>query len=161
VSDSPGRPAGRTDDNDNDNDNEPAMNPPAFEHRFRVALHDTDAAGVLFFAHLFRHAHDAYEAWMAALGFPLDAMVRDGELRLPLVHAEADYHHPLRHGEAVTVQLAVGEVRERSFVIDYCFLGAENAVAATAQTVHAGLDAGGSRGLPTALLAALRGAAGA
>jgi 1,4-dihydroxy-2-naphthoyl-CoA hydrolase len=92
---------------------------PAFEHRFRVALHDTDAAGVLFFAHLFRHAHDAYEAWMATLGFPLDAIVRDGELRLPLVHAEADYRRPLRHGEAVTVQLAVGEVRERSFVIDY------------------------------------------
>jgi len=40
------------------------MIPRPFEYRFTVQLHDTDAAGRLFFAHLFRHAHDAYEALM-------------------------------------------------------------------------------------------------
>ena len=131
------------------------MSEAAFEHRFRVALHDTDAAGVLFFAHLFRHAHDAYEAWMARLGFPLDAMLRDGELRLPLVHAEADYRRPLHHGAAVTVQLIPAAVGERSFTLDYRFQTADGALAATARTVHAAIDTNGRRNLSTQLRQAL------
>ncbi|MFP4063447.1 MAG: acyl-CoA thioesterase, partial [Halochromatium sp.] len=75
------------------------------EHRFRVALHDTDAAGVLFFAHLFRHAHDAYEAMMARIGWPLDGLIRERQLGLPLVHAEADYRRPMRHGDQVAVRV--------------------------------------------------------
>ena len=126
-----------------------------FEHRFRVALHDTDAAGVLFFGHLFRHAHDAYEAWMAGLGFPLDALLRDGALRLPIVHAEADYRRPLRHGDAVTVRLAVAELGDSAFTVAYDFLDAGRGRAASARTVHVGIDADGRRGLPDPLRAAL------
>jgi 1,4-dihydroxy-2-naphthoyl-CoA hydrolase len=133
------------------------MSAPASEHRFRVALHDTDAAGVLFFAHLFRHAHDAYEAWMADIGFPLDSMIRDGELKLPLVHAEADYRRPLRHGDEVRVQLSVGDVGEGSFSLNYRFLTADGQSAAHAETVHASIDGSGARALPPRLIAALKG----
>jgi 1,4-dihydroxy-2-naphthoyl-CoA hydrolase len=135
------------------------MSTPAFEHRFRVALHDTDAAGVLFFARLFRHAHDAYEAWMAQLGFPLDALLRDGGLRLPIVHAEADYRRPMHHGDRVLARLTVGAVGDASYSIDYSFIRADGTVAATARTVHVGLDAGGERTLPPKLHAALQPAA--
>ncbi|MBK1631923.1 hypothetical protein CKO31_14500 [Thiohalocapsa halophila] len=131
------------------------MSEAAFEHRFRVALHDADAAGVLFFAHLFRHAHDAYEAWMAWLGFPLDTMLRHGELRLPLVHAEADYRRPLHHGAAVIVELTPAAVGERSFTLDYRFQTADGGLAATARTVHAAIDTHGRRSLPPQLRQAL------
>lgn len=131
------------------------MSTPAFELRFRVALHDTDAAGVLFFAHLFRHAHDAYEAWMAHLGFPLDAMLRKGELRLPLVHAAADYRRPLRHGDEVTIQLRVADIGESAFTIEYRFLADTGERAATARSVHVGLGADERRGLPQPLRDAL------
>jgi 1,4-dihydroxy-2-naphthoyl-CoA hydrolase len=136
------------------------MTTAAFEYRFRVALHDTDAAGVLFFAHLFRHAHDAYEAWLAQLGFPLDAMIRDGRLRLPLVHAQADYHRPIRHGDVILVRPKLSEIRRRSFAIDYDFTTAEGELAATARTIHAGIAADGSPARPAALLSALSKAAG-
>jgi 1,4-dihydroxy-2-naphthoyl-CoA hydrolase len=131
------------------------MSEPIFEYRFRIALHDTDAAGVLFFAHLFRHAHDAYEAWMASIGFPLDAMIRDGQLRLPLVHAEADYRRPMRHGDEVRVQLEVADVGERKFRLRYRFLTADDELAASAETVHAGVDANARTGLPDDLVRAL------
>ncbi len=131
------------------------MSQPTFEHCFRVNLHDTDAAGVLFFAHLFRHAHDAYEAWMANVGFPLDAMIRDGRLRLPLVHAEADYRRPIRHGDAVRVMLAVADVGERRFSIRYRFLTADAELAASVETVHAGIDVDGRKGLPDDLVRTL------
>jgi len=133
------------------------MNTKAFEHCFPIALHDTDAAGVLFFAHLFRHAHDAYEAWMARLGFPLDAVIRGGDLALPLVHAEADYRRPMRHGEKVGVTISVAELGEASFSIVYRFHVDGDKLAATARTVHVCIQPGeaGRRSLPESLSAAL------
>ncbi|PQJ97658.1 acyl-CoA thioesterase [Chromatium okenii] len=71
------------------------MIPTPFTYFFTLRLHDTDAAGRLFFAHLFRHAHDAFENLMTALGVPLDAMISAGQTLLPLIHAEADYRQPL------------------------------------------------------------------
>lgn len=132
------------------------MNRP-FEHRFQVALHDTDAAGVLFFAHLFRHAHDAYEAWMAALGHPLERIIRERAIALPLVHAEADYRQPLRHGNQVRVTLGVAALGEKRFEVRYRFERSPDDLAATARTVHACIDAsdGRSRLLPADLRAAL------
>lgn len=132
---------------------------PSHTHQFRIALHDTDAAGVLFYAHLFRHAHDAYEGLMTALGWPLPALVSGGTLALPLVHAEADYRHPLRHGDPVICEVSVAGVGQGSFSLDYAFLSPTGALAATARTVHAALDraSGQAVALPPGLAAALHG----
>lgn len=106
-----------------------------FEHSFEVRLHDTDSAGVLFFAHLFRHAHDAYERLMAAAGFPLQDLIREGTA-LPIVHAEATYQAPMRQGDSIRVRVTVSEIRRRSFSLDYRFLDAQGAPCAQARTVH-------------------------
>jgi 1,4-dihydroxy-2-naphthoyl-CoA hydrolase len=112
------------------------MIPKAFSYSFHVRLHDTDAAGRLFFAHLFRHAHDAYESFMAHLGLPLEHLIAEGQVLLPLVHAEADYHHPLAQGDSVAVSLVIEEMRTRSFAVRYHFETANGVKAATARTVH-------------------------
>ena len=126
----------------------------AHTHRFTVALHDCDPAGVLFFAHLLRHAHDVYESFMATLGHDLPSLIRDGVLALPIVHAEADFSAPLRHGDAVTVELAVERVGEGAFTLGYRFL-AHGGVAATARTVHAAASEGVPHPLPAPLRSAL------
>jgi 1,4-dihydroxy-2-naphthoyl-CoA hydrolase len=105
------------------------------EYRFRVRLHDIDAAGVMFYGHLFRHAHDAYESFMDALGFPLDGLTRDG-YRLPLVHAEADYLLPLCHGEDIGVRLDVSALGESSFTLAYGFRDGAGILRARVGTVH-------------------------
>lgn len=112
------------------------MSEKPFEYVIDIRLHDTDAAGRLFFAHLFRHAHDAYEAFMSSLGFPLAALIRGGETLLPLTHAEADYHRPMLHGDRVRVEVSVIEVRHRSFAIGYRFLDEQDETLASARTVH-------------------------
>jgi 1,4-dihydroxy-2-naphthoyl-CoA hydrolase len=134
------------------------MNDVVHIHAFRVALHDTDAAGVLFFAHLFRHAHDAYEGFMTAIGWPLDAMIRDRELALPLVHAKADYRRPISHGQQVQIAVTVADIADGRFSIDYRFTDTSGAVLASARTVHAAVDPHRSRPipLPPGLAAALR-----
>ncbi|EIC22750.1 acyl-CoA thioesterase [Thiorhodovibrio frisius] len=111
-----------------------------FEYQFRVALHDTDAARRLFFGHLFRHLHDAYELWMEALGFPVDMLIREGEILLPLIHAEADYRAPMHHGERIRVQLALSQREATRFTLAYRCLNDSNKLAATGLTRHCCID---------------------
>ena len=108
-------------------------------HTFTVALHDTDAAGVLFFSHLLRHAHDAYEEMMAASAVPLHRLIDEGVVHLPIVHCEADYLAPIRHGNWVEVEVMATRVGETSFTLDYRFMVDERPVAA-AVTVHVAMD---------------------
>lgn len=137
------------------------MSEPAFRYRFQVRLHDTDAAGVLFFGHLFRHAHDAYEALMEALGFPLSIMIRDGlgstKSGLPIIQAEARFLRPMVQGDTIDIGVSVREIRKRSFALDYRFLDLEGRPCASAHTVHAmtGVMNAGEPRLPEALRLAL------
>lgn len=125
-----------------------------FEHVFEVRLHDTDAAGVLFFAHLFRHAHDAYESLMAAAGFPLQYLIRSGTA-LPIVHAEADYQAPVHQGDRIRVAVGVAEIRHQSFSLDYRFLDDQGVPRARARTVHVLTGPGSTMALPDDLRRAL------
>jgi len=129
---------------------------PDFAHPLTIRLHDTDAAGVLFYGHLFRHTQDAYEAFMAAIGLPLDGLIRDG-CWLPLVHAEADYLIPMRHGDRFGVEVAVAALGESSYSISYGFRDGAGALRARARTVHVhlGPDRTGSAPLPEGLRSAL------
>ena len=108
-------------------------------HLFTVSLHDVDSAGVLFFSHLFRHAHDAYEGLMDSLGFPLPTLIAEG-VRLPLTHAEADYLHPLGHGEAISIEVEITDVGRTSFALGYRFIDKAGHVRAEAATVHVHVD---------------------
>lgn len=132
--------------------------PPApYCYDLRIRLHDTDAAGVLFYGHLFRHAHDAYESFMDQIGFPLHELIGAGaapSLPLPISRAEARYLRPLRQGDAVRVELRVAEVRTRSFALDYRFLDDQDRPCAEARTVHC-LVGGDGASLPHALRRAL------
>jgi 1,4-dihydroxy-2-naphthoyl-CoA hydrolase len=105
-----------------------------------------DAAGVLFFPTLFRHAHDAYEAFMTDQGIALHETLADGRYAVPIVHAEADFHRPLSHGTDVTIMLEVARLGESSFTVAYRFIDPAGESCATARTVHVVIErAGGMR----------------
>lgn len=135
-------------------------------YSFRVALHDTDAAGVVFFGHLFRHLHDAFEHWMDQLGYPVDQLIRGGEILLPLTHAEADYRAPMRHGDRIVIELALSQLGDTYFALGYHCLRLDEdreytnggKLAATALTRHCCIDpeCHQSRPLPDSLAQALR-----
>jgi len=118
-----------------------------YEYRFKVRLHDVDHAGVMFFARLFVHAHDAYKDFMAGKGMAIGDMIADGA-RLPIVHASADYLLPLRHGESIDVVLEVGQPGQTSFTVNYVFRCGDE-LRARLQTVHVFVAA--QTGLPASL----------
>lgn len=127
-----------------------------YNYHFTTTLHDIDAAGVLFFAHLYRHAHDAYEAFMSDIGFSLDELIRKNS-KLPLVHSEAEFLQPIRHGDGVAIALQIKNIGISSFTVNYRFTGEQGRRLATASTTHVYLDADGQKNsaLPEALNAEL------
>lgn len=90
-------------------------------HQFRVSLHDTDAAGILFFGRVFFRAHEALEGLLHEAGLALHLLIRDQFALLPVVHAESDYQHPLRHGDEVTIRTCVARIGTSSVHFRYLF----------------------------------------
>lgn len=117
------------------------MNMREYRHKITIPFHDIDAAGIVFFAHLFRYAHEAYEHFMSAIGHSLADVINEGNYLLPLVHAEADYKKPLHHNETVTIELVVKKLGDTSYILHYRFLAADDQLRAEVETVHVTLDA--------------------
>lgn len=107
----------------------------AFEHRFRLRFGDVDAAGRMFFARLFDHAHAAYEDLLDSLGADLRAVI-DGGGALPLAQAQADYLQPMALGEDVVVVVKVARIGRSSFTLAYAFLDSRGGLRARARTTH-------------------------
>jgi 1,4-dihydroxy-2-naphthoyl-CoA hydrolase len=121
-----------------------------FETVTHVKLHDTDAAGVVFFANYFRIAHTAFEALMKSIGVGLDHIIREANYLILIAHADADYERPLILGEKVSISVRAEKTGESSFVLTYEFRDAEARTAARVRTVHVAIDkqAGSKTPLP-------------
>lgn len=111
-------------------------------HKFktRVNIHDTDAAGIVYFANVLRIAHTAYEDYLTTTKYSFGQMVADGKYMLPIVHAEADYKRPMKCGDVLLIRVSNGRVGEHSFVLNYRLEDEEGEVYATVQTVHVCVD---------------------
>ena len=120
-------------------------NSPIFE--FTVPLQETDHAGVMFFAHLFSHAHDTYAWLMESMGFPLHKIIQAGEYHIPLAHAEADYLAPMRHGQEVQVRIDIERLGNSSFTLKYEF-SSNGSLCARASTRHVVIDPGTGSPIP-------------
>ena len=110
-----------------------------YTQNFTASLHDIDAAGVMFFAHYFRHAHDVYEAFMASIDQGLPESIRQHRL-LPLVHSEADFLRPVRHGDRLQVSLQLERIGNSSFTVSYRFINAQKEEVARLKSTHVLLD---------------------
>ncbi|HEC07033.1 MAG TPA: acyl-CoA thioesterase [Thiolapillus brandeum] len=106
-----------------------------FEYCFQVRFQDLDPAGILFFARLFDHVHDAYAALLADAGYSLKAILESGEYLIPLVHAEADYLQPLRLDDHVCVTVTAEATGNSSLNFSYTF-HKDGTRCAIARTTH-------------------------
>ncbi len=128
-----------------------------YRHSIKIPFQDIDAAGVVFYAHLFRYAHEAYEAFMADIKQPLVQFLDEGKIILPLVHAEADYHLPLHYADLITLELVVEKIGANHFCLGYRGMNEEKNCVASIKTVHVTCDAQtkNKMPMPTGLQSAL------
>src|SRR4051812_42368556 len=110
-----------------------------FIYKTQIRLHDTDAAGILFFANQFKIIHDAYEQLLEKFGCSFNQMLTGSQYFLPIVHAESDYKTPLFVGDKITVVVKVGHIGESSFSFEYT-LTRDKTLVGTAKTVHVTID---------------------
>ena len=107
-----------------------------FKYKTQIRLHDTDAAGLLFFANQFVIVHDAYEKLLQKIGFSFEAMLKKRGYFLPIVHAESDYKTHLFVGDEITISVKVAHIGVTSFIFTYELHNKKGVLVGTAKTVH-------------------------
>ena len=119
-----------------------------------VRLHDTDAAGILFFARQFYFAHDIYEDFMKEIGIPISKALLEGDYIIPIVHAESQFLKPLRVGDQIDVSLKIASIGNSSYTLEYDFSDQSGTPVGKTKTVHVTIDR--ASGAKTALPETLR-----
>lgn len=107
----------------------------------RVRMHDTDMAGILYFARMFRFAHDALEDFLDHEGVHFQDLFRKYDFVFVIAHAEADYKVPLTIGDDLEIHVSTPRIGTTSFSIHYeIFRKADQVLAGTAKTIHVTLN---------------------
>ena len=119
-----------------------------FTYQTQIKLHDTDAAGLLFFSNQLKLAHDAYEAFLGTLGIPFSELIKKTPFCLPIVHNEPDSKLPLFVGDLIEIQVTVSNVGKTSFTLAYTLLNPTQDLVGTAQTVHVAIDKATRKKIP-------------
>jgi len=109
---------------------------PALKEYYTVKLHDTDAAGILFFANQFKMVHDVYEKFLTGIGFDFGSRFARRDFFIPIVHAEADYFLPLHVGDTIEIALEVEKIGQTSFTLSYRLTNLDGIAVGSARTVH-------------------------
>ena len=111
-----------------------------YNYQTKIKLHETDAAGLLFFANQFKIIHDAYEGLLEELGFGFPDLLKDHDFFLPIVHAESDFKKPTHGGDRITVQTSLQELGRTSFTLRHEILNEQGETAAIVTTVHVAVN---------------------
>jgi len=111
-----------------------------FEAKQRVRFQDVDAAGLVFFARYLDYVHDAYVAWLEAIGQPLAQVLAQRTWAAPLRHAECDYLQPVRFGDELRVLLVLSHLSLTEISLGFRLERTLGPTVALAQTVHTFID---------------------
>jgi len=114
----------------------------------QVRMHDTDMAGILYFARQFRFAHDALEDFVESLGLTFDQVFHRENFVFVIVHAEADYLAPLRVGDKLDIELSIEKIGESSFTVSYLLYKKDRTLIGKVKTVHVTLDSTSRKKIP-------------
>ena len=113
---------------------------PSSAYRRVIRFHETDAAGVVYFANILSLCHEAYEAALADAGIDVRTFFGDATLAVPVVHASVDFRRPLYCGDQVAIALTPNTLDTSNFEIRYRLSNAEEKTVATALTRHICID---------------------
>ncbi len=114
----------------------------------KVRMHDTDMAGILYFAKQFRFVHDALEDLVEKEGLSFDYLFHNSAFVFVIVHAEADYLAPVKVGDILEIHVEVENMGNSSFTMDYKIFRANDIPIGKAKTIHVCLDSKTRKKIP-------------
>ena len=79
---------------------------------------------------------------MESYGTPITKIIENKSYSLPIIHAEADYKLPIRHGDSLEISVQVDMIGNSSFTLLTKFIVNDNreTVAAQVRTVHVAIN---------------------
>ncbi len=107
-----------------------------------IYFHDTDAAGVVYFANGLSLCHEAYEASLTASGINLKLFFQDKSIAVPITHASIDFFKPMFCGDRIAIALMPTLLSPTEFQIEYqlYFEEKQGKAIAKALTKHTCID---------------------
>jgi YbgC/YbaW family acyl-CoA thioester hydrolase len=92
-----------------------------------VRFSDVDHAGIVYYPQFFHMFHLAFEElWRARLGPHAYRDLLDRErVGFPAVHADCDFHAPLRFGDSAKIDVAIAKMGAKSITFRYVVSNAE------------------------------------
>ena len=112
-----------------------------FVHRIRTRFAETDAMGVIHHGAYVPYLEEARAELLAHGGHPYEE-VRAAGFDFAVLELFVQYRLPLRFGELVEVNVALGRITRATFQVSY-LLRVGNETRSTAVTVHGAVDAAG------------------
>lgn len=83
-----------------------------------IPFHLSDAAGILFFGHVFSLAHQAFEQFIIQqLECDWESWFRHPDWVVPIKHAEANYLFPVQTGQECRFEIMIGSIATTSFTV--------------------------------------------
>lgn len=110
-----------------------------FTSTYKVRMSDSDMAGILFFANQFHFIHYTIEDFFEKIGLPFDTLFNENPYVFVIVHAEADYLHPLSVGDLLEIEMTVKRIGKSSIHFHFD-LKREGELVGKAETIHVCLD---------------------
>lgn len=95
---------------------------PAFTLARRVHFHETDMAGVMYFANYFRLMEEVEQAFFRSLGFAVALDVSGTRTGFPRVNVGCEYFEPARFDEELSLQLHVTRMGAKSLNYEVDFV---------------------------------------
>jgi acyl-CoA thioesterase FadM len=108
----------------------------------RLLIGDVDSAGIAFTGRIIAIAMEVLEQGFHQVGIDFAAMLKAGRYGAPMVHLEADFKQPMRHGDAIHGELVCEHIGTSSYTtrVDLV-LDDGGAVAASVRFIAACVDA--------------------
>jgi acyl-CoA thioester hydrolase len=87
--------------------------------QYRVQWGDTDAAGIVFYPNYFRWFDHAGLEFLRALELPLETLIAQHQIILPIIDAGCRFHRPARYSDLLTIETTISELRARTFRFEH------------------------------------------
>ena len=92
-----------------------------FVYATPVRFADVDHAGIVYYPRFFHYFHLAFEElWRARMGArAYSELIDRDKVGFPCVHAECDFHAPLRFGDTAEIEVTVAKLGGKSLTFRY------------------------------------------
>jgi acyl-CoA thioester hydrolase len=103
-----------------------------FKYRRRVQFAETDLAGIVHFATMFRYLEEAEHAMWRAAGLTIAG--RGSDIGWPRLTAALEFRNPLRFEEEFEVWVRIAELKTRTIEYEFTIVRAQTVIAVGTMT---------------------------